>query len=62
METLIQKRNAARERHNQMKKEFLLHIGKKTGIEFEMEALLNAAYDWGLYDGEIATGKGEVVI
>jgi hypothetical protein len=43
-ENLIQKRNAARERHNQMKKEFLILIGKKTGIEFEMEALRKSSW------------------
>jgi hypothetical protein len=62
MEALIQKRNAAREKHNKLKKEILSLIGKKTGIEFELEALLNAAYDWGLFDGAITTGRGEAVI
>jgi hypothetical protein len=62
MEELIQKRNAAREKHNKLKKEILSLIGKRTGIEFELERLLSAAYDWGLFDGAITTGRGEAVI
>jgi hypothetical protein len=62
MDELIQKRNAARERHSKLKESLLLLIGKKTGIQFELESLLNAAYDWGLFDGAITTGKGESVI
>jgi hypothetical protein len=62
MEELIQKRNAAREKHYELRKKIYSLIGEKTGIEFELEALLNAAYDWGLFDGAIATGKGEAVI
>jgi hypothetical protein len=57
MEELLKKRDINRQRYHELKEV----IGLSANL-VELESLLNAAYNWGLFDGAITEKKGETVV